>query len=182
MDMGAVDVGDIVRARPVMIGRERQRRHGRAEVGAADADIDDVGDLLAGGTGRLAGADRVGEGAHRVEHGKDIRLDVLAVDRDALAAEVAQCRMQHGAVFGDVDLLAGEHGGGAAFEIGGPGQPFQQVHGDGIDGAFRPVDQQIAVGGGECRETLRIGGESLAPVGRRRGTMIAQGGKLFLEG
>ena len=33
-----------MRARPVMVGRQRQRRHGRAEIGAADADIDDVGE------------------------------------------------------------------------------------------------------------------------------------------
>ena len=109
-------------------------------------------------------------------------LDVLAIDRDALAAEVAQRRVQHGAVLGDVDLLAGEHRGAAAFEIGGAGELFQQVHGGRVDGAFRPVEQKVAVGGGECLEPLWIGGEGLAHAARCRGAMIAQGGKLFLEG
>jgi hypothetical protein len=43
-DMRAVDVRDVMRARPVMIGRQRQRRHRRAKVRAADADVDHIGD------------------------------------------------------------------------------------------------------------------------------------------
>ncbi len=171
-----------MRARPVVIGRQRQRRHGRAEIGAADADVDDVGDLLAGGAGCLAGAHGVGEGAHGVEHGEDFRLHVLPVEHHALAAEVAQRRVQHGAAFGDVDLLAGEHSGAAALEIGGPCQFLQQVHRLRVNRAFRPVEQQVAVGGGECLEALGIGGESFAHAGGRGCAMIAQRGELFLKG
>ena len=46
--MRAIDIGNVVDAevRP-RIGLERQRHHSRSKVGAADADIDDVGELLA---------------------------------------------------------------------------------------------------------------------------------------
>ncbi len=48
-NMRAVDCGHEMRARAVMERRQRQRRHDRTEIRAADADIDDVGDLFAGG-------------------------------------------------------------------------------------------------------------------------------------
>ena len=98
VDMRAVDIGDVVRARAVMIGRQRQRRHGRAEIGAADADVDDVGDLLAGRAGRRAGAHGVGEGGHRIEHGMDVGDDVVAVEQQRLrrAVRAAPCAARRG--------------------------------------------------------------------------------------
>ena len=101
-------------------------------------------------------------GAHRVEHGNHIGLCVLAVEHDALAGQVAQRRVQHGAAFGDVDLLAFEHCSAAAFEVGGARKFFQHLHRVGVDSAFRPVEQKIAIGGGEFLEALGIGGEGLA--------------------
>jgi hypothetical protein len=58
--------------------------------------------------------------------------------------------MQHGTVFGDVDLLAREHHGTAAFKVGA--LAIQQVHRLRIDRAFRPVEQKVGVGGGEFSE------------------------------
>ena len=59
-DMGAVDVGDEVGARAVLaVGLEGFGDHDGAEVGAADADVDEVGDfscrssLSTGRSGRL---------------------------------------------------------------------------------------------------------------------------------
>ena len=43
-DVGAVDIRDEMSARPIVEGAERAGRHARAEVRAADADIDDVGE------------------------------------------------------------------------------------------------------------------------------------------
>ena len=49
-EVRAVDVGDEVRrAGPALIGLQRLADHDRAEVGAADADVDDIGDGLPGG-------------------------------------------------------------------------------------------------------------------------------------
>ncbi|MCY1313058.1 hypothetical protein D9M70_635440 [compost metagenome] len=49
-NMCAIDVRDIMRARSVMVRRKCDRCHDRAEIRAADTDIDDVGDLLASRT------------------------------------------------------------------------------------------------------------------------------------
>ena len=54
--------------------------HDRAEVRAADADVDDVADALAGVALPCAAADAVGEGGHLVEHGVDLGHDIFAVD------------------------------------------------------------------------------------------------------
>ena len=89
--------------------RQRFVGHGRTEVGAADADVDDVADALAGDAGPLAGAHPVGELGHPVEHGVDVGDDVLAVDHEVRVAGHAQRDVEDGAVLGDVDVLAAEH-------------------------------------------------------------------------
>ena len=58
----------------------------------------------------VAAADLLGEVGHLVEHGVDLGHDVLAVDDDRLPLRGAQGDVQHGAVLGDVDLVAAEHG------------------------------------------------------------------------
>ena len=70
-------------------------------------------DALAGVAVPRAGADRVGEGGHLVEDGVDFGHDVFAVDEDGFGFGRAQSDVEDGAVLGDVDLLAGEHGFGA---------------------------------------------------------------------
>ena len=59
---------------------QRLVRHDRPEVGAADADVHDVADRLAGMARPLARADALGERGHAVEHLVDVRDDVTAVD------------------------------------------------------------------------------------------------------
>ncbi len=67
-EVGAVDVGDEAEGQ-VAVAEVAQRlvSHHRAEVRAADADVDDVADRLAGVAGPLARADPLGEVAHPVE-------------------------------------------------------------------------------------------------------------------
>src|SRR6266542_4594135 len=57
----------------------------------------------------LTAADTVGERRHPLEHLVHLRDDVLAVHLDRLPLRRAQRNVQHRAVLGDVDLLAGEH-------------------------------------------------------------------------
>jgi hypothetical protein len=71
---------DEVDARSVVIGAERQRHHRRAEIRAADADIDDVGERFAGRAGDVARAHPVGEGAEGVQHRLDVGHHVVAAD------------------------------------------------------------------------------------------------------
>ena len=67
-EVGAVDVGDEAEGEVALrVVLQRFVGHDRAEVGAADADVDDVADALAGVALPLAAADAVGEGGHLVE-------------------------------------------------------------------------------------------------------------------
>ena len=65
-----------VRSRSAVVA-QRLVGHHRAEVGAADADVDDVADRLAGVAGPRAAADALGEVGHPVEHLVDLGDDVL---------------------------------------------------------------------------------------------------------
>ena len=85
--VGRVDVGDEPEGqRPVGVVAQRQVGHRRAEVGAADADVDDGPDPLAGVPGPRAAAHPVGEVGHPAEHLLDVVPHVLAVDLEAAAA------------------------------------------------------------------------------------------------
>ena len=82
-EIGAVDVGDEAeRQVAVAVMPQRFVGHDGAEVGAADADVDDVADALAGVALPFAAANAVAKGGHLVEHGVDLRHDVFAVDDD----------------------------------------------------------------------------------------------------
>ena len=62
---------------------------------------------LAGGAGRLPERTASAKAAHRIEHGDEPPASRPGRrDTTALAVQVAQRRVQHGAAFGDVDLLA----------------------------------------------------------------------------
>ena len=92
------------------VGRERLVGHHRAEVGAADPDVDDRADPLAGDPGPRAGADLVGEGVDPVAAPRARRR--RRPDRRPPATTSAgqpQRGVQHGAVLGDVDVVAAEH-------------------------------------------------------------------------
>ena len=94
----------------VAVVPQRLVGHHRPEVGAADADVDDVADALAG----------VALPCRRCARGSANSAilsstactcghDVLAVDDDRRVLRRAQRHVQHRAVLGDVDLLAAEH-------------------------------------------------------------------------
>ena len=111
IDVVAVDVGDEMHAQARMRKTaQRAAHHLRAQVGAADADVDDVGDRLAGMAEPFAVAHGVGEGLDAGQHGMHVVTDILAIDVQCAAARRAQGGVQHGAVFGHIDFFAGEHG------------------------------------------------------------------------
>ena len=97
------------------------------KIGAADADIDDVADALAGVALPLAAAHAIGEVGHLVQHGMHFGHHVFAVDHDGCAFGRAQRHMQDGALFGDVDLFAAEHGVDARAQAAFVGQLQQQA-------------------------------------------------------
>ena len=124
------------------IGRERTRHQQRAEMRAADADIDDVGDAPAAVPADAAGAHAVAEFLHAREHRAHLRHDVDAVDEHRLLA--AQCRVQCRAVFRGVDLAAAEQLAQAFAEAAFAREDRQQMHGVLVDEVLRVIEQQPA--------------------------------------
>ena len=108
--IGAIDIGDKPeRHGAVAVMLQRLVSHHRSEVGAADADVDDVANAFAGVPFPLSAADAVGEIRHPVEHGVNLGHHILAVDHDGRSLRRAQGHVQDRALLGDVDLVAAEH-------------------------------------------------------------------------
>ena len=140
-----------------MVRRQRDRGHHRAEVRAADADVDDVGDLLAGGAGDRSLTDAGRKAPHGLEDVLDGLPDPLTVCFEAVLYMGAERDMQHAAVFGGVDAGAGEHGVASRldtdrFRIG-------QKRGKVVRGprAFREIEKKIVVPERELGEPVTIG-------------------------
>ena len=89
----------------VAIGVERRHHHLRAQIAAADADVDDMADAA----GRRI-AHTLGIGQHGIQHAVHLIAEL------ALPARCAQRRVQHGAAFRGIDGLAGKHRIAARFE------------------------------------------------------------------
>ena len=82
-EVGAVDVRDEAHGQiAVAVMAQRLVRHHGAEVRAADANINDVADALAGVAFPRAVADARGKIRHAIEHLVDLGHDVVAVDAD----------------------------------------------------------------------------------------------------
>ena len=163
--MGAIDVRDEMRARAVMERRKRQRRHHGAEIGTANADIDDVGNLLTGRTLQRTGTDRLGKLAHGGENGVHIGHHVLALHENRRVGAIAQRSMQHGAVFGEVDRLAREHLLALCLDATFACELFEKRDDLLIHGAFGIVHQQVIEFGAETAESLVVGRKGGAKIG-----------------
>ena len=164
-EVGAVDVRDEAEghvARAVVA--QRLVGHDRAEVGAADADVDDVADALAGVARPGPAADAVGEVRHPVEHRVHLGHDVLAVDHDRRAPGRAQRHVEHGALLGDVDLLAPEHGVDAPAQVALVGKLQEQLQRLVGDAVLRVVQVEPRALGGETLAAAGVVGEELAQV------------------
>ena len=80
-EIRAVDIGDEAeRHRAVAVVAQRVIGHDRTEIGAADADIDQIANTLAGMTLPIPAAHPVGKIGHLVKHGVHIGHDVSAID------------------------------------------------------------------------------------------------------
>src|SRR4029077_21451 len=91
------------------VGLEGLGGHQWTKVGAADADVDDVGDRLAGVALPGAAANGLGEFAHVGEGGVYFRHNVFAIHENRPVRAVAQGNVQHGPIFSGIDLGAREH-------------------------------------------------------------------------
>ena len=88
-EVGAIDVGDEAEGQiAAAVVLERLVGHHRAEVGAADADVDDILDRLAGVSQPPALAHVVAERAHPIQHLVNLRHDVDPVDHQRRPAGI----------------------------------------------------------------------------------------------
>ena len=142
-------------------GRQRPRRHRRAEVRAADADIDDIGERVAPRAENRAlahGARESGDlGALRFHR----RHHVPAVDTNRRAGKIAQGHVQGWAPLGGVDLLAGKQGFAPFFEPGGAGEVVQMAERGPGQAIFRIIIQQVVETDGKMIEPFRVFGEEI---------------------
>ena len=97
---------------------ERLIGHHRPEVGAADADVDDVVIALTGVALPVAAADPVGESAILSSTAWTSGTTFSPSTISIAPLRRPQRDVQHGAVLGDVDLLAAEHGVDARAQAG----------------------------------------------------------------
>ena len=90
--------------------------------------------------------------------------DVLAVDHDRRAARRAQRHVQHGALLGDVDLLAPEHRVDAPAQVALVGELQEQLQRLVGDAVLRVVEVEPGALDGEALAAAGIVGEELAQV------------------
>ena len=108
--IGPVHIGDEAeRHGAIAVMLQRLIGHDRPQVGAADADIDDIDDSFAGVAFPFAAANAVAEISHPVQHGMNLRYDVLPLNLDGGSSRSTKRDVKDGTVFGEVDFVPPEH-------------------------------------------------------------------------
>ena len=164
--VGGINVGNEAALQALLhVGLESLVRHDGTQVGAADADVDDGLDGLAGNTGPLAGADAAREGVHLLQYLVHVGDHVLAVDRQGVGRGAAQRSVQDGAVFGHVDVLARKHAVAQVCHAGLLGEREQVAQQRGAHEVLRQVDVQVGGLEGELLRAFGIVRKHLAQIG-----------------
>ena len=143
-------------------GQQGFRHQLRAEEGATDTDVDDVGDRLFAVAAPHAAVDAADQLGHLIEHAVHFRHHVDAVDRQALADRPAQGGVQGWATFRAVYQLAVEQGANGLLQAALAGQVDQQGAGLTADQVLRVIEEQAAAGHREFAEAQRVLGKGLA--------------------
>src|SRR5262249_43043289 len=95
--------------RALAVVLERLVCHDRAQIRSADPDIDDVTNALAGVAAPLAAPNAIREIGHLVQDSVYFWNDVFAIYNDYRVTRRAQRDVEHGPIFGDIDLFTPEH-------------------------------------------------------------------------
>jgi hypothetical protein len=165
VQVGAVDVRHEAEGQPAVgVRPQRLGRHGRAEVGAADADVDDRPDPTPGLPGPLPRPHPPREVRHAVQHRVHAGHHVLAVDLDHGVARRPQCGVQHRTPLGDVDLLAAEHRVPQRLHPGRHGQLAQQAQRLVGHELLGVVEEEVADAEAVPLDPLRVALEQLPQV------------------
>ena len=140
-------------------GLQRPRRHRRAEVGAADADIDDVGHGLAERAAQSSLAHVVGEGEHLGALALDVGHDVAALDENGLAGKIAQRAVQRGAPLRRIDEIAAEHRVALGLDLGRAGEAEQNSERGHVEALLGIIVEEVVEDDVHMFETRAVGGE-----------------------
>ncbi len=165
-ELHAVDVGDAVQAQiAVAILGQRLGGHDDAEVRAPDADIDDVGEGLAGMAMDAAAVNSFDEAAHLLQAGAHFRHDILTIDGDRPVGAVTQSDVQYRALLSAVDFLAGEHRVDASTQAASFSELQQSIQRRLIDQLPREIEQQIEITAArEIAGARRVRGEQISQM------------------
>ena len=138
--------------------------HDRAEVRAADADIDDVANALAAVAPPFAAAQCAGQRLHAIQHGMHFGDDILSVHEHLHLLRGAQCCVQRGALLGGVDGVAPEHRVPALTQTAAFGHVHQQAQGFIVDALFGVVEVPASCLGVQALAALCIFCKKLAKM------------------
>ena len=164
-EVGAVHIGDESEGeRAVGVVAQGFVGHHGPEIRAADADVDDVFNALAGVACPLARADAIGKFGHAVEHGMDFWNDINAIYFDRCRARSAEGCMQNGSVLGDVDLVTTEHGINLFAQTSGIREIDQASDCLAGDQVFRIIQEKPGGFELELLSAFGIGGKEFAEV------------------
>jgi len=163
--VAGIEVGDEMDLQ-VALGVEAQggAGHARAQVRAADADVNDVAQGAAAESDPVPRAHAAGGGGHPLPDLADARHDVDAADPQRATGRIAQRPVQCRPALGLVDLLAGEQAPGFLLQAAGPGQGEQQLHRLVVDRVFGIIEINALGLEGIAPAALRVGGEKIAQV------------------
>ncbi len=121
------------------------------------------GEALAGGAALAAVVHRGDEAAHAVAFGGgDFRGVLDAGGKRGLQPGIrrrAQRHVHRGAMFGDVDHLAGEQAAAEALQVGRLGEREQRVEHLGVDRRLGVVEGEVVEAGAEFMGAFGVGGE-----------------------
>ena len=151
---------------------ERLAGHFRPQVRAANADIDHIPDGFAAVSQPSAAAHFVAECGHAFEHLLYVRHNIGAVNEDRLVRAVSECGMQHGSVFGFVDMLSVEHILDGLGQPGLLGQGDEQAHGFFGDNILGVVQEEVEELEAEFFSPLRVFGEEFLYAALRQAIVM----------
>jgi hypothetical protein len=139
--------------------------HYRAEIGSADADIDNVADALAGVSFPSATTDAVAERRHFIEDGVNVRDHVFAIDKNGLAFGGAKSYVQDSAIFSDIDFITAEHGIDMVLQTGFLGEIEKQLESFIGDAILRIIEEYAECAGGKLFAAAGVLREELTKMG-----------------
>ena len=160
-------------------GRQGAGRHGRAEIGAADADIDDVGIGMAAARPAMTPSRTArAKAATFARFASTAGMTFSPSTRAASPEKLRRAMWRAARLLGIVDPFAGKKGLAPLFEPRRAGEVEQMAERRPGQAVLRIIIEQIVEAGGEMLEPFRVVGEEIdRPPGRDFDPMRFEGGE-----